>query len=479
MGLFKSLILGKKDNRPSIEEIKQMHKEAMNRSKSFQETILQASFIGSAGNVTDAYSENVWVFSAVRKIGNLVARVPLRFRALTDNIDDPPQNITDRNNPWVRLFNNPNPLMEKNQLWKATLIHYEVYGECFWLLRKSDGYTPISKFGEVPGAIDVASKDSITPRYSDNTKTRLVGWNYKNGTVTQELEMWQVLRFFEYNPKGILSSIAPTKVSAMAIGIDHKAHIYNDKFFKNGGQIAGFLVDRNPDSELTDDEARKIRDAWDANYGGIAGAHKTPVLSNGLDFVPTGATQKDMDFLNMTQFLRDEIIGSFGVPKNKLGIFDGLSFANSKQANKDFYLDILIPKMDYLVSVINQKMLGKSNIEAYFDYSVIEALKEERDTKINGAVQLYAMGYSLNSINKVQDLGMPHIDEDWANEHEDTRPIAEALASQGEGGGRPAEEDQSGDSSNQDASNQREGRNGKALLDFLSIKPITKGAMNA
>lgn len=470
-------LIGKKqkeDTRPSVEEIKQMYKsELVERRKSFQEMIVQAAHLGAAGTVNNAYTENVWVFSAVRKIGNLVAKVPLRLKKITPKLSDPKVYITDRTNPWIRLFNNPNPLMEKNQLWKATLIHYEVYGECFWILRKSDGWTPISKAGEVPGIIDVAPKGSITPRYSDDNRTRLIGWTYTAGTATQPLELWQVLRFFEYNPEGILKSISPTTVAKTPIEIDHKAHIYNDKFFKNGGQIAGYLLDESEDSDLTDEEARNIRDAWDSNYGGLHGAHKTPILTNGLKFVPTGATQKDMDFMNMIHTLRDEIVGSFGVPKNKLGIYDGLSFANSKQANKDFYLDILIPKMDYLVSVINLKMLGNSNVEVEFDYSVIEALKEERDTKINGAVQLYNMGYGLNQINEAQDLGMPYIDEPWANQAEDTRGKEQAV---GNPQGRPANPDQSGENSNQDASNQREGRNGKDLL--TSIHSMMKGNGN-
>lgn len=458
-----------KSNCPySVDEIKSMWEaERRNfKTKSFQETIIQSAFLGVAGNVADAYKENVWVFSAIRKIGNAIARVPLRFRELSKNIDDPPKNITKRNNPWIVLFNNPSPLMEKNQLWKSTLVHYESYGECFWVLLKEDGYTPISRKGEVPGVIEVAPRGSITPRYLDETKSRLVGWYYKINQTSRELTMDQCLRFFEYNPESILKSLSPSQVANLSISVNHKAHLYNDKFFKNGAQIAGYLIDKNPDSELTDEEAEAIRERWDSNHAGISAAHKTPILTNGLEFVATGVGQKDMDFGGLQSMLRDEIIAAHGVPKNKLGIYDGLSFANSKQASKDFYLDILIPKMDYFASVINQKMLGNSNVEAYFDYSQIEALKEERDTKISGAVQLYNMGYGLNQINIAQDLGMPHIDEDWANQAEDTRTSGTIPNPEG----RPEGQDPSGSNSNQDASNQREGRNGKALLSIIQTK---------
>jgi hypothetical protein len=248
---------------------------------------------------------------------------------------------------------------------------------------------------------------------------RTVFKNWKWGTL--DLKDSQILRFFEPNPLNPLEAYSPQQASRVSIDGYNKAIAYNDQFFANGASVAGYLLDDNPDSDLGDTEIRRMQDDFDIQFAGVANAHKTPFMTGGVKYVSTGTTQKDMDFQALTEMSREEILGTFNVPKNQFGITDGLNFATAKISDRQFFTNNLIPKMEYFASVINSSLLYPTNMECFFDFLTIEPLKDERKEKIEGAKGLMELGFPLNEINTIQDLGMMRIDNDWANKATDEK----------------------------------------------------------
>jgi phage portal protein BeeE len=49
-------------------------------------------------------------------------------------------------------------------------------------------------------------------------------------------------------------------------------------------------------------------------FKGTKNAHKIAILTNGLKLANNMLSQKDMDFVNMKRFTRDEILAMFKVP---------------------------------------------------------------------------------------------------------------------------------------------------------------------
>jgi len=281
---------------------------------------------------------------------------------------------------------------------------------------------------EVPSIIEVVGSRNVKPITTGATRYA-VGWQYTDQALTEVLQNFQMIRFFEINPSNPNIGLSPSQVSKLSIGIDQKAHWYNDKFFKNGAQIAGYLRDTNKDSELTETEGQNIRTNWIKQFLGINNAHTTPLLTNGLEFVPTGTNQKDMDFLNLVTFLRDEIVASFNVPKNQIGLYDGMNYANSKVADRQFYTNNLMPKMRYFASVVNNKLLYETPYECFYDFSCIDALKDDRDQRMRSAEVLFKLGYPLNEINMVLELGLEEIPKEWAKNAVDVsrKPVKAAA----------------------------------------------------
>ena len=416
-------------SRKNRNNTKQLSNSFQTGSPGRNETIKQLINNGVVGEVEDAYKENVWAYAGVKAIATNLASVPFKLRRRTTD-GTAGEDILDPNNPWVKLFDNPNPLFDKTQLWRISATNYELDGEAFWILFGNDD-EPISSPNQVPAYLETPRRERLEVRYNDD-QTRIVGWTYKrNRGSSIDLEYYQVLRFFDYNPDSLLEGLSAVTVSTLAIGIDQKVHLYNDKFFKNGAQPAGHLLDKNIDSDLTEKEANSIREAWSSQYEGLNNAHKTPLLTNGVEYVATGTPQKDMDFQNLSKLIRDEIIGSLNVPKNQVGVYEDLNYANAKIADKQFYTNNLIPKMQYFMSVVNSKLLYRTGLECYFDLSTVEALKDDRSAKVEVAKGLFELGYSLNEVNQVQGLGMKEVSDKWADENVNAREGEKTTKSDG------------------------------------------------
>lgn len=362
--------------------------------------------------VKDPYSQSVYIYAGIRAMSVNISGVPFKLR--DRNTKDV---LTEESNPWFRVFKNPHILLEGSQLWRATVIHYESCGTCFWLLLNSSG-EPITSPTEVPAMILPFGSDRVVPRFpdGDNSRTNLLGWTYVRDAQNNDLvplEFYQVLRFYEYNPKDMTTGFTGLTPAKMSIDIDYQTHLFNQKFFYNGADVGGIL--KYSGEGLDGSELEAMRDLWDSRHTGLQNAKRTPILGQGFDYKETGKSHKDMEFRELYNITREEQIAALNVPKQQVSLYEEINFATARVADKAFWTNNLIPKMNYFVSVINSHLLDFTQYEGFFDLTKVEALNESRDEKLSNAKALQEMGYPLNEINDKLGLGMDTIDEEWAN----------------------------------------------------------------
>ena len=382
----------------------------MQITKSLQSILTNASASVNKGDSTQY--ESVWVWACVNAIANNIASVPFKLRDKAGRI------LTDKKDKMVYLFSRPNPILNSTELLiRHTMAKYEVTGQVFWLFN-DDNLKPAKKN---PTRIDVVSTAEAI--YSPtNTKVQ-IGWK-----VDQDIyDFNNCIRFANMSPAGGLAVISSKTMARQSINIDTKLHNYNEIFFEQGAQINGYLLDDSGEGMLSEDEAKKLQASWDSQFSSWSNAHRTPVLTGGLKYVATGSTHKDMDFLNLNNVIKEEILAAFGVPSSQLSVGNA-SYASSKVADRQFFTNNLIPKMNYIASVLNSTIFYLTGYECFFDYTTIEPLKEERQAKLQGAKDLFDLGYSLNEINALQKLGMDEIPDAWASTAVDARAIQTNLA---------------------------------------------------
>src|SRR5690606_22005039 len=103
--------------------------------------------------------------------------------------------------------------------------------------------------------------------------------------------------------------------------------------------------------------------------GGTKNAHKLAILGGGLKFDDAFKTSlKDMDFLNLRKFSRDEIFSIFQVPKSIVSITDDVNRANSMEHRAIFIENRIKPEMERLVNFLNEFLVPEWGDDLYLGF---------------------------------------------------------------------------------------------------------------
>jgi len=360
-------------------------------------------------SVTQPYSQNVWVYASVSTISQSMSRVPLRIykEGKKSKKDGKGQNIVIEQGPLYELFNNPNPFLSPEQLIEGTAIYLMLRGECMWVLEGRDNIT------QIPKEIWVLEPDRF--EYIIDPKTSFpIGWNYRVGPKTIPFRLDEVIHFKLFNPYNILRGLTPIQAAQAGIDQDFYASQYNKSFFKEGAVAGGFI--KVPEF-LDDDEYNKLINGFEERHKGMHKAFKVGVLQGNADFKEVRMSQKDMDFVNTKKLTRAEIFAAYKVNEVVLGLYEDIkSYEGIRAAHRTFWLDCLVPKLNYIEGMLWSKLFSKIEGGASwggFDYGPVEALREDFDKKVETSFKLFQMGYPINIINSRLDLGLP--DVGWGN----------------------------------------------------------------
>ena len=108
-----------------------------------------------------------------------------------------------------------------------------------------------------------------------------------------------------------------------AVGMTLACEDYGSAFFANGARPGGVL--KHP-GVLKDPS--KLRDSWQAVYGGTANTGKVVVLEEGVEYQPITIPPEEAQFLETRKFQIDEIARLFRVPPHMIGDLEKSSFNN-------------------------------------------------------------------------------------------------------------------------------------------------------
>lgn len=123
-----------------------------------------------------------------------------------------------------------------------------------------------------------------------------------------------------------IDGMAIQHVAARAIGLAGDLEQFGSQLFKNGSKPAGLLT---TDSELSPEQRVSIQSAWNAQQAGLANAHRTAVLGNGLKFQAMQTSANEAQFIETRRLQIEEICRFMGVDPVMIGQSIGSASYNS------------------------------------------------------------------------------------------------------------------------------------------------------
>lgn len=182
--------------------------------------------------------------------------------------------------------------------------------------------------------------------------------------------------------------------------------------WKNGTLINGYL--KHP-MKMTQDEGQRLMASWSSRFAGSDNAGKTPVLENGLEFVPLSLKPADAMFLETAKLSRNDICALYRVPPHMIGDLERSTNNNIEHQSLEFVRNTLMPYLKMWEHELNRKLLFPGEkARLYFRFNVDGMLRG--DTKSRAEYYTRALGSvsnpgwltqnevrSLENLDKVDD----------------------------------------------------------------------------
>ncbi len=331
------------------------------------------------------------VYSAVRLRAETVTRPPLRvYRTDADGR----RVHVEPGHPVARLLERVNPWYTRADLWRATEIYLCLWGAAFWAIERGEDGEP-----------------ELWPLRPDRMavipdRRRYVrGFVYRGAVeqvaYTPDEIIW--LRYF--NPLEEMAGLSPLAPARLSADMGHEGLHFNRHLLRNSAR-PDFLLLTN--QEMNDAELEDFYARWEQRYQGPGNAHRPAVASAVRDVKTLGLSHRDIDFIQGLRWSLEEVSRTYGVPKLLLGDFERATYANVQAAERMFWRNTVVPEVKFLEEQLNRALLpklGYPQLTVEFDLSVIEALQEDENNRVQRETALLDRGVlTINEVRRERNL---------------------------------------------------------------------------
>lgn len=239
-----------------------------------------------------------WVNIAVTVTSQTAAGVPFEVKQRVGE-----DTTAIENHPFELLLERPNPMQSRFEFLEALFGYRRLSGNAYlWLNRRNESTAP-SELWLIP-------PHRMRPVPDPNLYLR--GYEYDPGGGASKilLETWEVAHFKRWHPGNRYIGLSPIEALANGVSSDLAMQEWNHNYFgKDNAKIPGILAFADP---IIDSDWERLKTEVAEKHGGTE--RRTMMLRNagkgGVQWISTGITQKDMEFLQGRQFTKEEIFAA-------------------------------------------------------------------------------------------------------------------------------------------------------------------------
>ena len=333
------------------------------------------------------------VYSCVRILSEAIASLPLHIFRYTGTGSEKASD-----HPLYHILHyEPNPEMTSFVFREALMTHLLLWGNAYAQIIRNGKGEVIALYPLMPDrmTVDRDSRGRLYYEYRTSDDDPLTS---KSSTV--KLQPPDVLHIPGLGFDGLVG-YSPIAMAKNAIGLAIAAEEYGSKFYANGATPSGILeypgTIKDPD---------KVRDSWNAGFGGSSNAHKVAVLEQGMKYTPISVSPNEAQFLETRKFQIDEIARIFRVPPHMVGDLDKSSFSNIEQQSLEFVKYTLDPWVSRWEQSITRRLFSDEEKKQYYvKFNVDGLLRGDYESRMRGYATARQNGWmSANDIRELENL---------------------------------------------------------------------------
>ena len=336
------------------------------------------------------------VYACVRVIAETIASLPFHVYEATDE-----GSRKAVEHPLYRLIHDEPNLEMTSFVWRETMLtHLLLYGNSYCQIIRTGRSQIDSLYPLLPDHMEVDRDSAGTLTYTYST----------NSGQTVKLRPEDVLHIPGLGFDGIMG-YSPIALEKNAIGLGLAAEEYGSKFFSNGARPSGILTHPN-----TVKDPKKLRDSWNAAYGGSNNSGRVAVLEENMSYTPISMPNSEAQFLETRKFQVSEICRIYRVPPHMVGDLEHATFSNIEHQSISFAVHTIRPWVVRLEQSMNRALFSDKEKGVYYvRFNMDGLMRGDYKSRMEG----YAIGrqngwLSTNDIRDLENMN-PVPDEDGGN----------------------------------------------------------------
>ena len=334
------------------------------------------------------------VYACVRILAEAVAGLPLHLYRCGKNGS---KEKAVEHPLYFLLHDEPNPEMTSFVFRETLMTHLLLYGNCYCQIIRDGRGQVAALYPLMPNQMSV-DRDENGRIYYTYVRSGEEAATMNNGTVYLLPE--DVLHIPALGFDGLVG-YSPIAMAKNTIGMGLACEEYGAKFFANGAAPSGVLEHPGTVKDIS-----RLRESWNAIYGGSRNAGKVAILEEGMHYSPISISPNEAQFLETRKFQVDEIARIFHVPPHMLGDLERSTFSNIEQQSLEFVKYTLNPWVCRWEQALTRSLLSPREKREYcIKFNVDGLLRGDYQSRMNG----YAVGrqngwMSANDIRELENL---------------------------------------------------------------------------
>lgn len=335
-----------------------------------------------------------WRYACVRILAEGIAGLPLHLYKCGKNGSR--EKAVDHS-LYFLLHDEPNPEMTSFVFRETLMTHLLLYGNCYCQIIRNGRGQVAALYPLMPNQMSV-DRDEKGQLYYTYLRSGEEADTMKKGTVYLLSE--DVLHIPALGFDGLVG-YSPIAMAKNSIGMGLACEEYGAKFFANGAAPSGVLEHPGTIKDIT-----RLRESWNAIYGGSKNAGKVAILEEGMHYSPISISPNEAQFLETRKFQVDEIARIFHVPPHMIGDLERSTFSNIEQQSLEFVKYTLNPWVCRWEQALTRSLLSpKEKREYSIKFNVDGLLRGDYQSRMNG----YAVGrqngwMSANDIRELENM---------------------------------------------------------------------------
>jgi len=349
--------------------------------------------VGSRTEQLKAYQNHV--YKCVSVIYRRVMSIPYRLY-VERNEDD--EEVT--RHPLLDLLWSPNPYMSGAFLIAITQMHMDLTGMAFWLKVRNGLGRPAELWPLSP---------ALFSRFVLNdTRSELVSYEFLTDTGAAVNYAPSEIVYFHYpHPIYWLEGASPIQAMAYSYDIDLASRIYQRNFFQNSARPDMIF---ESDQEISPEDARRLLIEWKGVHQGVNRSWEPAVLDKGLKANILSSNAKDMEFVSLANWTKEDILEAYNVPPGKLGTVADVNRANGVALDITFNSECIKPKLGFFDETVSRFLAADFDPRLYLLHDECVPRDEDFDLRERES----NLRNKVTSINEErQKIGLE--DVEWGN----------------------------------------------------------------